>query len=293
MRQVDIERFEKIEKIMPGVLAETEDILLQLGKDARQTIYPIVKRQLLEIKQVVDNRIIPTEEEKERITLGGIIVREYDGADPLPEYAELASDVWYIYSKLGDPPEFKYYALPKNEAEYTDIPCECCGTTDYCLDGRYFGNGVRVKSVCVFCLKEGKKRVVVPDNIQMKLLKHLQDLHPDKPEAELKKEALAKIDELERTPPVPWLTKNEWPVANGDFARYEYPVDQDLFDEEKEYFYSVVQGIEKITDKEKLWDEMDKKITIFGFSVIGSKKFTRISVPQSVHKKTVKAVWGV
>jgi hypothetical protein len=292
MRQVDIERFEKIEKMMLRVLAETEEIILELGKDACQTIYPIVKKQLLEIKRVVDNRIIPTEEEKERITLGGIIVREYDGADPLPEYAELASDIWYIYSTLGDPPEFKYFTLPKEEAIYTDIPCECCGTTDYCLDGRYFGDGARVKSVCVFCLKEGKKRVLVPDNIQMKLLKHLRELYPDKPEAELKKEALAKIDELERTPPVPWLTKNEWPVTNGDFASYKYPMNQKMFYQGKEYFYSVVQGIEQIKDKEKLWDEIGKKITVFGFSVIGTEKYTEIVVPQSVHKKTVKAVWG-
>jgi hypothetical protein len=292
MRQVDIERFEKIEKIMPGVLAETEDIIVQMGSESDETIYPVVKRQLLEIKRIVDNRIIPTEEEKERILVGTIIVRELDGVDPLPDYAELIIKISYAFHHLGDPPEFKYFALPKDQAEYTNIPCECCGTRDYCLDGRYFGDGARVKSVCVYCLKEGKKRVLIPDNIQMKLLKHLQELHPDKPESELKKDALIKIDELERTPPVPWLTKNEWPVGNGDFTRYEFTLEQDLFHKGKEYFYSVVQGIEKIKDKERLWDEIGKKITVFGFSVIGTEKYAEIVVPQSVHKKTVKAVWG-
>lgn len=292
MRQVDIERFEKIEKLLPGVLGETEDILIEIEYD-KETVYPAIKCQLMEIKRIVDNRIIPTEEEKERIRVGYLIDREFDGADSLPEYADLIIEISYTFHHLGDPPEFKYFTLPKEEAEYTDIPCECCGTTDYCLDGQYFGDGFKVKSVCVFCLKEGKKRVLVPDNIQMKLLKHLRELYPDKPEAELKKEALAKIDELERTPPVPWLTKNEWPVANGDFARYEHIMDQELFYKGKDYFYSTVEEIDKIKDKEKLWDEVGKKITVFGFTVIGAQKVTRISVPQSVHKKTVKAVWGI
>jgi uncharacterized protein CbrC (UPF0167 family) len=291
MRQVDIERFEKIEKLLPGVLGETEDILIEIEYD-KETVYPAIKCQLMEIKRIVDNRIIPTDEEKERIRVGYLIEREFDGAGELPEYGKLVAEIGYIYDALGDPPEFKYFTLPKEKATYVDIPCECCGTAGYCLDGQYFGEGAKVKSVCVFCLKEGKKRVLVPDSIQMKLLTHLQELYPDKPDVELKKEALAKIDELERTPPVPWLTKNEWPVGNGDFTRYKYPMNQDMFYEGKEYFYSVVQGIEQIKDKEKLWDEIGKRITVFGFSVIGTEKYTEIVVPQSVHKKTVKAVWG-
>ena len=57
----------------------------------------------------------------------------------------------------------------------------------------------------------------------------LQKEYPDKSASEIGEIAAAEIGELERTPPVPWLTQNEWPVAHGDFAQYQYPMGKYLF----------------------------------------------------------------
>jgi uncharacterized protein CbrC (UPF0167 family) len=291
MRQVDIERFEMIAKDLPGILQKTDEILIEIGS-GNGSIYPVIKAQLLEIKRMVDKRIMPTEKEKENIRVGYIIDREYDGAEKLDEYAEIICKVDSLYAQLGEPPKFKYFSSVKDEAAFINTPCECCGDTEYCLDGGYFGREAKVKSVCVFCLAAGKQKVDVPEFIQNKLLQHLRGFYSDKSEREIKEIATVKISELERTPPVPWLVQNEWPVANGDFAKYEYTLGKYLFHKGKQSFFEAIEGIEKIRDKEMLWSEMGNKITVFGFSVIGAKKYTKIAIPQSLDPITVKKVWG-
>jgi len=291
MRQADIERFEKIVQYLPDVLEETEENLRELGEAAaRRSSYWIFKTQLLEMKQMIDRQTIPTKADKEKITMTRGTARALDGAEEWPEYAKKISTIVYLYSKLGGAPEFKYFGYPKDEARYVRIPCQCCGGTDYCLDGRYFGQGKRVKSACAFCLAEGKCRVAVPEDIKIKLLNHLRQVYPDKPESEIRETSIAKVDELERTPPVPWLTQNEWPVANGDFT--EYRLIQDDFFEGKEDFFKLVAGIEKVRDKEELWKQMGRNIKMFVFSVIGAREYTKVVVPQSLNRKTIKRVWG-
>lgn len=291
MRQIDVERLQKIAQYLPDLLQETEKILTQM-RDSNGTVYPMIKAQLLEIKRMVDGGVIPVEKDKEKIRVGYLITRENDGAEKLDKYAESICLVDNLYTQLGDPPKFKYFTTPKKKASFISLPCECCDGTEYCLDGRYFGQEAKTKSVCVFCLAEGKKRVYIPDYIKSKLRNHLHEIHIDKTESQIEQIALAEINELEKTPPVPWLTENEWPVANGDFARYEYQMGKGLFFGGKEDLFRSLEGIEKIKDKDKLWKEVGEKITIFGFSVIATEKYTEIVIAQSLDAKTVKKVWG-
>jgi len=99
---------------------------------------------------MVDHQTIPTQKGKEKITMTQGMARVLDGSEEWPEYAKKISAIIYLYLKLGGVPEFKYFLNPKSEARYVRIPWQCCGGTDCCLDGRYFGQGEQVKSVCVF-----------------------------------------------------------------------------------------------------------------------------------------------
>jgi len=132
--------------------------------------------------------------------------------------------------------------------------------------------------------------VAVPEHIQIKLLNHLRQFYPDKPESEIREMATAKVDELERTPPVPWLTQNEWPVANGDFAEYRLLLEREVF-EVKRDFFNIVAGIERVKDKEELWNQIGKSIVVFSFSVVGAENI-KIAVPQSLDAETIERVWG-
>lgn len=172
---------------------------------------------------------------------------------------------------------FKYFENPLKNAVFTEEECQSCGTDKYCLEGEYFDHGDDIVSVCINCLSQGKIKVSIPQYIRERIGNELGNDH----EKELK------IDELERTPPVPWIQFNDWPVCCGDFSKYVGEWKQDDFVKESDdgngltYLLQILEDSskEKIVNPEAFWEDVGQYTAIFVFECIDCSK--RIAVPQS------------
>lgn len=167
---------------------------------------------------------------------------------------------------------FKYFDNPLENAEFIDEKCQSCGSEENCLEGVYFNEHDDVVSVCLSCLKEGLIRVDIPDYIRKEIK------GSDK---------FDKIDELERTPPVPWIQYNEWPVCCNDFTKYIGEWGRGRLIKESQdgnglnYLLSILlQDIkERIVNEKNFWSEIGNLIAIYVFECQTCSK--RIAVSQS------------
>ena len=63
---------------------------------------------------------------------------------------------------------YKYFSDVKKNADFTEEPCQFCGTKEDCLEGMYFEQS-DITSVCLSCLDEKKIGVDIPDYIQNRI----------------------------------------------------------------------------------------------------------------------------
>lgn len=114
--------------------------------------------------------------------------------------------------------KYRYMPSPKLHARWTDARCEC-GAAGPNLDGAHFeGLDVR-QAVCLDCLEAGKVARDLDDRREV-LKAALKAKNKAWGAAKINAVADERTAELARTPPVPWLRKNEWPVCCDDFAVY-------------------------------------------------------------------------
>ena len=98
---------------------------------------------------------------------------------------------------------YKYYSNVEKNADFTEEPCQFCGTKEDCLEGIYFGQS-DITSVCLSCLDKKKIEVDIPDYLQNRI----------------KNNASSKIETLKYTPPIPWVQFNDWQVCCDDYMKY-------------------------------------------------------------------------
>ena len=83
------------------------------------------------------------------------------------------------------------------------------------------------------------------------------------------------MDQLSRTPPVPWIQQNFWPVHHGDFCRYIGEWQQDQFRDAApdgdglKYLLQVIRVPVGIGDPYELWDALRTEFTtVFMFECL-------------------------
>lgn len=169
--------------------------------------------------------------------------------------------------------KFKYFEDPFKDAEFIDEEeCQSCGSRKHCLEGEYFDFEEEVISVCLDCLMEGKLRVNIPDYIKDRVTG---------------KEKEEKVSELEKTPPIPWIQYNDWPVCCNDFAKYLGEWNREDFNNQSEdgnglsYLLSILDQSMKgvIVDSQIFWEDIGNYTAIFVFECLCCSK--RIAIPQS------------
>lgn len=179
---------------------------------------------------------------------------------------------------------FKYFDDVIKNAEYSDDKCEICGSDEYCLEGEYFDHEEDIISVCIDCLRKGKVTVNIPDFIKERLYKNLKENETGLDETKLKQKLKSCVQELEKTPPVPWIQYNDWPVCCGEFARYMGEWDQDEINDNapygngKEYIMNILDEFSKskIDDIDEFWDDIGIDTSIFIFKCINCSKLIAI-----------------
>ena len=117
---------------------------------------------------------------------------------------------------------FPYFPDYMKWAYFTDPPWLCCedGETP-CLVGTYFdGSEDLPDEICLHDLVTGKYRVDVPDYLEQALARSIQATFSDLAADEVQLRCSAAVAALSKTPPVPWIQSNAWPVCHGDFCQY-------------------------------------------------------------------------
>lgn len=99
---------------------------------------------------------------------------------------------------------YKYFENAKKNGYFTELPCQFCGSHEFCLDGAFFQRSDDLSSICLDCLDKHCSSVEVPKYVA------------DKVEDNRNK----KVAELSFCPPVPWIQNNDWPVCCDDFMVY-------------------------------------------------------------------------
>lgn len=110
---------------------------------------------------------------------------------------------------MAEDAKFKYFPDYERWARFTDRPAECGGPY---LEGVYFEDPDVPDAVCLQDLISGRHRVYVPDYLRQELEKSTMATYPDWPSGRAREHIQRAIDELSRTPPVPWIQPNRWPV---------------------------------------------------------------------------------
>jgi uncharacterized protein CbrC (UPF0167 family) len=103
--------------------------------------------------------------------------------------------------------EFRLFYDVAMNAVFTDKPCEE-GHLPPFLDAEYFDGGYEDEGVCLECLRSGSKKVSMNTYIKAKIKICAGE------------SAALIINELEQTPPVPWIQYNDWPLCCGDAMQY-------------------------------------------------------------------------
>lgn len=115
--------------------------------------------------------------------------------------------------------KFRYFPEYKKWAKFSNEKCLCLDNLP-CLDAIYFENPDIEDPVCLDLLVNGQVQVEIPDYLQKQLLNSLQKTHPDWNEGHINNLAAQIVDTLSKTPPIPWIQHNAWPVCCGDFCCY-------------------------------------------------------------------------
>lgn len=116
--------------------------------------------------------------------------------------------------------QYKYLGNVLKNAEYTEEKCQICSSENNCLEGEYFDLGSDVTSVCLECLNKGIVTVDIPEFISDRIYSHLEDKLVLKSKEVIEKMTNQLIETLGKTPPVPWIQYNDWPVCCCDFTKY-------------------------------------------------------------------------
>lgn len=183
--------------------------------------------------------------------------------------------------------KFKYFLNPEKNASYVDEPCEVCGSSDLCLDGTYFDNQEELESICMECLVKGKVVVEFPSFLYDKIYYELKRIKPTLTEEEIKYNVNDIFSELEKTPPVPWLQYNDWPVCCGDFMTYLGELTRNELNsmavdgDGKTLLLSLIDDEMKnrIDSLEALWDDLGDHVIAYHFKCMECDK--QIAILQS------------
>lgn len=166
------------------------------------------------------------------------------------------------------PHDFRYSPDYESTAEYSEMACDLCGRTP-ALEAIYFGNSVDAEAVCIECLRSGIITVEIPSYLNRRLEESIRSTNPEIEDAEVVARIAEAVDELSRTPPVPWIQHNYWPVCHGDFARYLGEWSSDTLSQRShtgdglEYLLSFLDPFprESIGDVQALWQSVQRKET--------------------------------
>lgn len=181
--------------------------------------------------------------------------------------------------------EFKYFPDYMKFARFVEDPCDNC-SSNICLNGAYFEDAEVPDSVCLDLLVSGKYRVYIPDYLKEDLENSVRATYPTWTEEEIRRHIEVIVDELSRTPPVPWIQNNNWPVHHGDFCRYIGEWDQVMLTKESQngdglsYLMSILADPEDIGDIQSLWESIGNGWTVvFVFECLLCNQ--RIAIEQS------------
>jgi uncharacterized protein CbrC (UPF0167 family) len=181
---------------------------------------------------------------------------------------------------------FRYFDDLLANAEFTDSPCESCGSEVNCLDGIYFDEpDFDRESICIECLVEGKVKVQINHYLIEKLKEHIANTYPNKEEA--RKIAHFQVTELEKTPPVPWIQQNDWVVCCGEFAKYIGEWEQEKFNVSStdgnglEHLMSILEKDyrDRIEDVTFFWEDIGNDTAVYVFECLRCSK--KIAIWQS------------
>lgn len=166
--------------------------------------------------------------------------------------------------------KYKYFRNIKDFVEFTNEPCQFCGSTEDCLEGIYFDNP-EISTVCLKCFEQEKAKVIISDYLRNKI----------------KSDMTIKVKELEYTPPVPWIQYNDWQVCCDDFCQFIGEWRRSDFETAAEsenpieFFKSILctQTLSLVDDINVLWEDLGKGTAAFVFRCIKCDK--KIVVCQS------------
>jgi len=184
---------------------------------------------------------------------------------------------------------FRYFPEYIKWARFSDPPWNCCDDQETpCLNGIYFRTPGLPDEICVHDLVVGKYRADVPEELVPTLEHSVQVTFPDLTTDEVRLRCSSAVDTLSRTPPVPWIQNNLWPVCHGDFCQYIGEWDQEELTKQApdgkglEYLMAILVDLDTspIADPVGLWDEIATEwTTIFVFQCFTCGK--RLAVEQS------------
>lgn len=149
---------------------------------------------------------------------------------------------------------YKYFENVETNAYFTDIPCQFCGSKEFCLDGVFFERE-DVTSICLNCFDKKRINVEVPEYIK----------------ARVKNDADKKFQLLKFNPPVPWIQSNDWPVCCDDYMVYVGEWEQGDFNKHSEKGKELLKKLmdsdtlNRIENFDALWNDLGKGTAAFTF----------------------------
>lgn len=176
---------------------------------------------------------------------------------------------------------YKYFKNVLKNAEFTDEQCEICSSNINCLEGEYFSEDGRYSSICLECLRKGLAKVEIPSYLRKLIDVNIRENNKISSESEIKIIYNEKINELEITPPVPWIQYNNWAICCGDFAAYIGEWSQEDFIASSKqidsitYFENLLDDStrKKIDDINVLWDDIGQNTAAFVFKCENCQKY--------------------
>lgn len=178
---------------------------------------------------------------------------------------------------------FLYFPDYEMWARFSEEPCDCDSP---CLDGAWFDGPDIPEAVCSQDLISARVRNHIPDYLKDQLAQSVALTHGDWASDQIRQHIEDAVDRLSRTPPVPWIQNNDWPVHHGDFCRYIGEWDQPRLSAEspdgdgKKYLMSIIEEPEGVGDPEALWESIGTEWTaVYVFECLECGK--RIATEQS------------
>lgn len=183
--------------------------------------------------------------------------------------------------------EFKYFPENKKFAVFATDKCLCKDNLP-CLEPIHFEDPEIENPVCLDQLVNGQVRVAISVYLQKRLLDSIVNTHPSWSGDRARNLAAQIVDALSRTPPVPWIQNNDWPVCCGDFCCYLGEWSQEKLTESSpdgngsSFLWGILEERRRNRrdDPDQLWQEIESGwTTIFVFRCFECN--TLIAVDQS------------